>query len=385
MLKNILEKFLALEAKSALVLLAAAAAAMVWANSPWAETYDNLLHMAVPLGFKTFSLHHLINDILMAIFFLLVGLEIKRELLEGELNSWKKASLPLFGAVGGMVVPAAIFVAFNMHDAAMLRGWAVPAATDIAFAVGVLMLVARGMPMALKVFLLALAIMDDLGAVIIIAFFYSDAISLPMLGLAAGVVLLLFLLNEMNIRRLRYYMLAAPLLWWAVYESGLHATLAGIMLALVIPLRLDDQHDSPLLRLEHNLHPWVNYIIMPVFALANAGVVMGEISHNHLLGTVLWGAALGLAVGKPVGIVAFSWLACRLGWSELPKALRWPHMVGAGMMAGIGFTMALFIAGLAYAGHPLLLDEAKLGIMLGSAISAMLGAWWLKKLSTKVI
>ena len=359
-----------------------AAIALLIANSPLAETYFAVQHAYI----GGLSVLHWINDALMALFFLLVGLEIKRELLQGQLSSWAERALPGVAAVGGMVVPALIYVAFGGGDEQVLRGWAVPMATDIAFALGVLALLGPRVPVSLKVFLTALAIIDDLGAVIVIALFYTSELSLPFLGLAAGTLAALIVLNRVGVRVLPVYLLLGAVLWWFVLKSGIHATLAGVALALTIPLRGDqsegaDEH-SPLMTLEHGLHPWVAFLIIPVFGFANAGVSFGGMSLSNLADPVPLGIAVGLIIGKQVGVFGFSLIAIRSGIARLPLNASWTQLYGVAALCGIGFTMSLFIGALAFANNPLLADETKIGVLLGSVVSALIGAAVLRAAST---
>lgn len=365
-----------------MLLLGATVAALLWANSPAASTYFGLLGTPVVLGFGDLSLTKAlvlwINDGLMAVFFLLVGLEIKREVVEGQLSSRRKATLPLAAAVGGMVLPALLYLAVTAgSDGA--RGWGVPMATDIAFALGVLAVVGSRAPIALKVFLTAVAVVDDLGAVAVIALFYTESVSVAALGVAGGVLALLVALNRAGVRSLLPYLALGLVLWVAVLKSGVHATVAGVVLAMAIPSRRSSD-GSPLVRLEHALHPWSMYFIVPVFALANAGVAFGG-GESALLGAVGLGVAAGLVIGKPVGVVGMSWLVVRMGWAELPRGVTWAHLGAAGMLTGIGFTMSLFVGQLAF-GPGVLLEQAKLGILLASLVSAT-GAWWLLRHSLR--
>lgn len=367
-------RFLKQESSAGLLLMAVAAIALVIANSPLAETYFAIQHAYV----GGLSVLHWINDALMALFFLLVGLEIKRELLQGQLSSWAERALPGIAALGGMVVPALIYVAFSGGDPLVLRGWAIPMATDIAFALGVLALIGSRVPVSLKVFLTALAIIDDLGAVIVIALFYTSELSLSFLGLAAVTIAALVALNRFGVRALPVYLLLGAVLWWFLLKSGIHATLAGIALALTIPLRdKADDHaggHSPLVRLEHALHPWVAFLIIPVFGFANAGVSFSGMSLSNLADPVPLGIAVGLVVGKQVGVFGFSLVAIRCGLARLPLHASWMQLYGVAALCGIGFTMSLFIGALAFADAPLLADETKIGVLLGSVASAVIGA-----------
>lgn len=371
-------RFLQQESSAGLLLMAVAAIALLIANSPLSETYFEVQHAKV----AGLSVLHWINDALMAVFFLLVGLEIKRELLQGQLSSWAERALPGIAALGGMVVPAIIYVAFSGGDAQVLRGWAVPMATDIAFALGVLALLGSRVPVSLKVFLTALAIIDDLGAVIVIALFYTSELSFSFLGLAAVTIATLVALNRFGVRALPVYLLLGALLWWFVLKSGIHATLAGVALAFTIPLRGREDHaaegHSPLVSLEHALHPWVAFLIIPVFGFANAGVSFSGLSLSNLADPVPLGIALGLIVGKQVGVFGFSLIAIRCGLARLPLHASWLQLYGVAALCGIGFTMSLFIGALAFANAPLLADETKIGVLLGSVVSALIGATLLK-------
>jgi NhaA family Na+:H+ antiporter len=369
-----LRHFLDSESAGGLILMAVSALALVVANSPAGGAYAAALHSYLgPL-----SLEHWINDGLMAGFFLLVGLEIKREVLDGQLASWSRRILPGIAALGGMVVPALIFMAFNL-GAPTARGWAIPTATDIAFALGVLSLIGPRVPASLKIFLTALAIIDDLGAVLIIAVFYTGNLSLPDLGLAAAVLAALVAMNRLGVVRLLPYLALGLLLWVFVLRSGVHATLAGVALALTIPLRmvpgrLDDMAGSPLHRLEHGLHPWIAFLVIPVFGFANAGVSFAGMSAEALLAPATLGVALGLCLGKLVGVFGSVALAVRLDLADMPAGASLAQVVGVSLLCGIGFTMSLFIAMLAFPGDALLLAEAKLGILGGSLIAGLAGA-----------
>ena len=352
--------------------MGAAAAALIIANSPLGPGYEALLHLHIgPL-----SLGHWINDALMAVFFLLVGLEIKREMLDGQLSSWSRRVLPGIAAAGGMIAPALVYVAFN--QGASMRGWAIPAATDIAFALGVISLLGNRVPASLRIFLTALAIIDDLGAVVIIAFFYTADLSVIDLAAAGGVVAALIALNRFKVRRLSPYLLLGILLWVLVYRSGVHATLAGVVLALTIPMdrtpaRPDSETKSPLHRLEHFLHLPVGFLIVPIFGLANAGVPVLSLPAEALAAPVTLGVALGLLIGKVIGVFGLSMLAIRLGFADLPSHANRQQMVGVAFLCGIGFTMSLFITLLAFPGEALLQSEAKIGILAGSFLSGIIG------------
>ena len=365
------------EAAGGLVLMAVAALALVVANSPFAHVYFETLHDKVgPL-----SVQHWINDGLMAVFFLLVGLEIKREVLDGELASWPQRMLPGLCALGGMIVPAFVYLAFNKDNAAAMRGWAVPTATDIAFALGVLSLLGKRVPVSLKVFLTALAIIDDLGAVVIIALFYTNELSIEFLAGAAAVIALLVVLNRKGVRVLWPYLILGAILWVLVLKSGIHATLAGVALAMTLPLdatggttRPKDEANSPLLRLEHALYRVVPFMIIPIFGFANAGLSFEGIGVDQILAPLTFGVAGGLLVGKLIGVFGSALLVVKLGIARLPSGANWQQMFGIAALCGIGFTMSLFIGLLAFARDPILQDEVKIGILAGSFIAGILGA-----------
>jgi NhaA family Na+:H+ antiporter len=402
------------------VLLICTVVALAWANSPWAGSYHRLWEIPLTVGVGsrvlTLSLHHWINDGLMAVFFFLVGLEIKREMLVGELASLRHAALPIAGAIGGMLLPAAIYAAFNATGPGA-AGWGIPMATDIAFAVGVLALLGPRVPLSLKVFLVALAIVDDIGAVMVIAFFYTSTISWAAIGTAAAVLAVLSACNAAGVRRPSVYSLLGVLLWAAVLASGVHATIAGVLLAMTVPsstrinedeflrrgrailddferacspattvlTNADQQHaihemeiageqaQAPLLRIEQKLHGVVAFGIMPLFALANAGVHFGADLFGTLSIPVTLGIVLGLVIGKPLGITLIAWLATRLGAAALPSGIRWRALHGVSWLGGIGFTMSLFIAGLAFRSSPALLDSAKVGILAASLAAGLVG------------
>jgi Na+:H+ antiporter, NhaA family len=409
-----LARFLQIESASGLVLLGCTIAALALANSPAAGAYHAFWHTPVHLEIGTFKLggelgHFVVNDVLMTIFFFVVGLEIKRELVAGELRDARKAALPVAAALGGMLVPAGIYMALQAKHfgAPPFRGWGVPMATDIAFVVGIMALLGKRVPLGLKIMLLSLAIADDIGAVIVIAAFYSTGLDWFMLLLAAGGFALVRILNEAGVRSIPMYGLAGIGIWLAVYKSGVHPTIAGVLLGLLTPpeewvgrdaLRLsltdvvaqieDKNADpsagelellafaakesvSPLERLETGLHPWVGFAIMPLFALANAGV---HIELKAVTEPVAVAVAVALFLGKPAGVVLFSAVAVRLGIAKLPQGVSWLMLLGGGFLAGIGFTMSLFVAGLAFGGEPQLLADAKIGILLGSLVSALVGA-----------
>jgi len=420
--KGSLDRFLHVEAAGGIVLLVTAAVALVWANSPWAESYDHLWHTPLSFGIADWrieeSLHFWINELLMTVFFLVVGLEIKREIVEGALSDVRRAMLPVAAAIGGMLVPALIYVSLN-RSGPTSDGWGVPMATDIAFAVGVLALLGRRVSPPLRVLLLALAIIDDIGAILVIAVFYSSGFALDGLVVALVGLALLFLLLKMGVRPGLVYVAPILLMWVGMLQSGIHPTLAGVVAGLSAPARswfgkegflrraheaLDDfqsriqrQHSdhelleplgrlnearqealSPALRMESALHPWVAYVIMPLFALANAGVNLGGIELSTPgFGTVALGVAVGLVVGKPVGVMVLSWIAVRSKLCSLPDGVSWLGILVAGSVAGIGFTMAIFIAELAFA-DAALLSIAKLSVLIATVLAAVigLGAGW---------
>jgi Na+:H+ antiporter, NhaA family len=369
--------FLAHEAAGGVLLMFAAAAALILDNSPLSGLYDALLKtpMTIRVGALVIDKPLLlwINDGLMAVFFFLVGLEIKREVMEGRLSSLSAAMLPALAALGGMVVPALVYVAFNFSDPAALKGWAIPAATDIAFAVGVLALLGSRAPPALKVFLLALAIIDDLGAIIIIAVFYTLNLSLTSLAVAGAGVLVLVALNLSGVTRLLPYVLVGIVIWVAVLKSGVHATLAGVAVALLVPLRVPGgSAHSPLIRAEHGLGDFVGLFVMPVFAFANAGMHLGALSVSDLLAPIPLGIALGLFLGKQIGVFGFAFAAVKIGLCRLPPGIGWREIHGAALLAGIGFTMSLFIGTLAFP-EPEYAAAVRLGVLSGSILSGLSG------------
>ena len=371
---SVLRHFLNGEASGGLVLMGAAALALIVANSPLGASYEAALHAIVgPL-----SVEHWINDALMALFFLLVGLEIKREMLDGQLATWSRRILPGIAAAGGMLVPALIYTALNISNPETIKGWAIPTATDIAFALGVISLLGKRVPASLKIFLAALAIIDDLGAVLIIALFYSTGISIPDLAGALAVLVVLFVLNRRGIVVLWPYLLFGIVLWVLVYRSGIHATLAGVALALAIPLRmkkgaLDSVAASPLHRLEHRLSKLVPFVVVPTFGFANAGVSLWGVGLAQFTDPLTLGIAGGLVLGKLIGVFGSTTLVIRLGFADLPSGANWTQLFGVALLCGIGFTMSLFIGLLAFAGQPVLQEELKLGILCGSALAGLLG------------
>ena len=367
---DVIRDFFKMESAGGIILVIAAAIAMFVANSPLNEMYQGVLHSYV-LGM---SLSHWINDGLMAVFFLLIGLEVKRELLEGALKSKETAIFPAIAAVGGMLAPALIYVLFNSSNPEALQGWAIPAATDIAFALGIMALLGNRVPVSLKVFLLALAIIDDLGVVVIIALFYSGDLST--LALTVGFIAtgVLFMLNNKHVTKLSPYLIVGAILWFAVLKSGVHATLAGVVIGFAIPLKGNKGEHSPLKHLEHALHPYVAFVILPIFAFANAGISLEGISISNLTGMLPLGIALGLLVGKPLGIFLFSWGAVKTGVAKLPEGVNFMNIFAVSVLCGIGFTMSIFISSLAFGSTNADFDTlARLGILMGSTTAAILG------------
>jgi NhaA family Na+:H+ antiporter len=373
---TLLRFFIENEAAGGIVLMGSAALALIIANSPLAGGYFTILESYV-LGL---SVLHWINDALMAVFFLLVGLEIKRELVIGQLSTWRQRALPGFAAVGGMLVPALIYLAFTYDNPAAARGWAVPSATDIAFSLGVLALLGSRVPISLKVFLTALAILDDLGAVIFIAAVYTSNLSPPMLGLAALTVSALAVMNASKVKALWPYVVGGIILWVFVFLSGVHATIAGVLLATTIPTRGRGDEPSPLHKLERILVPWVAFAILPIFGLANAGVALGGLGLAALGHPVTLGSALGLFVGKQIGVFAGAWLTVRAGWGLRPEGTTWLQVYAIAILCGIGFTMSLFIGLLAFTTDEFH-DATKIGVLAGSLASAIAG-WILLRLAT---
>jgi NhaA family Na+:H+ antiporter len=371
-------EFLRHEAASGILLMVATVLALVMANSPASGLYDALLSTPVSVRVGDLAIDKAlllwINDGLMAVFFFLVGLEIKREILEGELSNPAQITLPALAAVGGMAVPAGIYAAINWGDAEAINGWAIPAATDIAFALGVLSLLGKGVPNGLKVFLLTLAILDDLGAIVIIALFYTENLSLVSLAVAGAALAALALLNWRGVTAIPAYLLIGLVMWVAVLKSGVHATLAGVALAFFIPMRAPNGDQSPLRKLEHDLHPSVAYAILPIFAFANAGVSLAGFGADALTHPVTLGVALGLFLGKQIGVFAFAWAAIKMGLARLPEGASWFSLYGVSILCGIGFTMSLFIASLAFEGQgPAALGLDRAGILEGSLLSAVFG------------
>ncbi|HGS4451224.1 TPA: Na+/H+ antiporter NhaA [Vibrio cholerae] len=369
-MSDMIRDFFKMESAGGILLVIAAAIAMVIANSAMGEGYQAFLHTYV-FGM---SVSHWINDGLMAVFFLLIGLEVKRELLEGALKSRETAIFPAIAAVGGMLAPALIYVAFNFNDPAAIQGWAIPAATDIAFALGIMALLGKRVPVSLKVFLLALAIIDDLGVVVIIALFYSSDLSTIALTIGFIMTGVLFMLNAKHVTKLSIYLVVGLILWIAVLKSGVHATLAGVVIGFAIPLKGNKGEHSPLKHLEHALHPYVAFAILPVFAFANAGISLQGVSLAGLTSMLPLGVALGLFLGKPLGIFSFSWAAVKLGVAKLPDGINFKHIFAVSVLCGIGFTMSIFISSLAFGQANEAYDTyARLGILMGSTTAALLG------------
>ncbi|MCY4226855.1 MAG: Na+/H+ antiporter NhaA [Gammaproteobacteria bacterium] len=376
------------EAAGGVLLLIAAAFALIIDNSALSNLYHSILQTPFVIGLGNLSLDKplllWINDGLMALFFLLVGLEIKRELIQGNLSTVRQAILPALAAIGGMAMPAIIYSIINQGDPVALRGWAVPAATDIAFAVGVLALLGTRIPIGLKVFLLTLAVIDDLGVILIIAVFYTAEVSLHALLVAGGAGVVLLALNKMGVNRLLPYILVGLVMWVAVLKSGVHATLAGVAIAFFIPLRTKDPEQvSPLLRAEHSLQPYVMLLVMPVFAFANAGVRLIGLTADEIFGPVPFGIALGLFFGNQIGIMGVSFLIIKLKLCELPKSVTWLQLWGASALAGIGFTMSLFIGMLAFT-DPSYQASLRIGVLSGSLVSGILGYAILRYMCSRV-
>jgi len=377
-----LRSFLSSETAGGAMLMAAAATALIVANSPWGAVYERLLHMRV----GELDLLHWTDDGLMALFFLLVGLEVKREVLDGQLSTWSARLLPGVAALGGMAVPAVIYLAVNAGDPAAMRGWAIPSATDIAFALGILSLLGRRVPVSLKVFLTALAIIDDLGAVLIIALFYTHDLQWPALAAAGGVLAVLVALNRLKVGSLWPYMALGAVLWWFVFRSGVHPTLAGVATALTVPLRRSparpDDEASPLHRLEHFLQPWVAFVVLPIFGFANAGVSFAGVTLATLAERVPLGVALGLFLGKQIGVFLPSWLLVRSGVVDMPAHANLRQLYGISVLCGVGFTMSLFIGFLAFP-DPAAETLVKLGVLTGSLASGVFGYALLRTLQAR--
>jgi Na+:H+ antiporter, NhaA family len=380
---NLLRQFLKLESSSGIVLLIVTALALVCSNSLLSSWYDDFLNINMVIGVGSFEISKplllWINDGLMAIFFLLVGLELKREMLIGRLRGLSKLSLPVFAAVGGIVAPALIYIFFNHANKTEMNGWAIPTATDIAFALAVLSIFGRRVPVALKLFLMALAIIDDIGAIVIIGFFHSHSLSVLSLVMAGIVIVALYVLNRKGVRRLTPFVLLGILLWICVVKSGIHATLAGVFLAFAIPLRENKKHkgeeeEAPLENLEEALHPWVAFLVMPVFAFANAGIPLKGIGWDTFTNPVLIGIVAGLFIGKQVGVFFMTWLIIKLRLAHMPEGCGWLDIYAVSLICGIGFTMSLFIGSLAFQDILHYKIQVRLGVIVGSLISGISGA-----------
>ncbi len=382
---NFLEDFIKKESSSGILLIFTTVLALILSNTLMSPLYQSFLHIPVEIRIGALhldkSLYHWVNDGLMAIFFLLVGLEVKREIMEGHLSSASQVALPGIAAVGGMAIPAVIYIAFNGDNPIAVSGWAIPTATDIAFALGILSLLGKRVPVSLKVFLMALAIIDDLGAIVIIALFYTKQLSMLSIGIAAIALLFLVALNMFRVTKKAAYFIIGAVLWVSVLKSGVHATLAGVALAFTIPLRAEDKEGrkfSPLKELEHSLHFWVAFFILPLFAFVNAGVDVTKISFDQMAGPVPMGIMLGLFVGKQVGVFGFSWVAIKLKLAKLPEGSNWLQLYGVSILTGIGFTMSLFIVSLAFEDDSVFFYTDKLAILVGSFFSGVVGYLLLK-------
>jgi len=390
MIKNLSKPFkwfFQLEAASGLVLLIAAIFALIISNSNFNELYFNTLNKYFFVGINEFglklSLHHWINDLLMAIFFFFVTLEIKREFIQGELSNLKKAMLPIIAAIGGMVVPALFYVAINFGNSETINGWAIPSATDIAFSLGILSLLGSRVPISLKIFLTALAIIDDLGAILIIAFFYSGELSVSYLSLIFISYILLIILNKIGFKRFSPYLLIGIFMWYFTYKSGIHATIAGVLLASTIPHRIKDKDFSLLIKIEHAISPYVAFFIMPLFAFANAGVSLTGLTLSSLMMPVPLGILLGLFFGKQLGVMFFSYFAVKIGVAQIPDNSNWLSLYGVSILTGIGFTMSLFVGNLAFADNIQYIDGVKIGVLAGSLLSTVFGYFLLSIASKK--
>jgi NhaA family Na+:H+ antiporter len=376
-------RFINEEKNSGVVLLLSVVAAVVWANSPWSASYHHLWETPVRIGFGEhvldYPLHFWINDGLMCLFFFVIGLELKREFRGGELSTAKKAALPMVAAFGGMVVPALIFLLFNPAGASS-KGWGIPMATDIAFALSLLSLSGKHIPASLKVFLSALAVADDLGAVLVIAFFYTAEIHITYLVSGLFVVLLLFAGNRTGIRSFLFYLIFGGITWLCFLYSGVHATIAGVLVAFTIPSGNAGEPFSPSLKMGEALHPWVAFLIMPLFALANSGIIVHAGIFAEIGSAISMGVGLGLVAGKFIGVLGFTRLFCKLKLGGLPGGVSWTHMCGAALLAGVGFTMSLFITGLAF-NDPQMTEQAKYGILLASVIAGMSGVIYLRRVA----
>ena len=369
--------FFKLEAASGLILLISAIIALIISNSTYSDIYFDSLNEYLFIGINNFGLKlsvlHWINDALMAIFFFFVTLEIKREFIQGELSSIKQAILPIVGAVGGMLVPALIYIYINYETPGTLNGWAIPSATDIAFSIGILSLLGSRVPISLKVFLTALAIIDDLGAIVIIAFFYTGDLNIHYLALIIATFIVLVILNRFGVKRFLPYLIVGMFLWFFTYESGIHATIAGVLLACSIPHRKKDHDFSLLIKIEHSISPYVAFGIMPLFAFANAGVSLNGLTFSSLLAPVPLGILVGLFIGKQVGVFVFSYISIKAGFAQMPNNANWVNLYGVGILTGIGFTMSLFVGNLAFVENVQYIDGVKIGVLSGSLLSTIFG------------
>ena len=379
--------FFKLEAASGLVLLIAAILALIISNGSLADLYFHTLEKYLFIGINDFglklSVHHWINDALMAIFFFFVTLEIKREFIQGELSNLKQAMLPIIAAVGGMIIPALFYVVINFGNSETMNGWAIPSATDIAFSLGILSLLGSRVPISLKVFLTALAIIDDLGAILIIAFFYSGDLSIVYLSLILISYILLLILNKFSIKIFTPYLIIGLFMWFFTYKSGIHATIAGVLLASTIPHRLKERDFSLLVKLEHAISPYVAFMIMPLFAFANAGVSLTGLSLSTLLNPVPLGIMCGLFFGKQIGVLLFSFVSIKLKFAEMPNNSTWLSLYGVSILTGIGFTMSLFVGNLAFVENVQYMDGVKIGVLAGSLLSTLAGYFLLLVTSKK--
>ena len=380
MIKNLSKSFkwfFQLEAASGLILLIAAIIALVVSNSNYSDYYFANLEQYLFIGINEFglklSLHHWINDLLMAVFFFFVTLEIKREFIQGELSNLKKAMLPIIAAVGGMVVPALFYIAINFDNSETLNGWAIPSATDIAFSLGILSLLGSRVPISLKIFLTALAIIDDLGAILIIAFFYSGDLSISYLSLILISYIFLLILNKFGVKKFIPFLLVGIFMWFFTYKSGIHATIAGVLLATTIPHRIKDKDFSLLIKIEHAISPYVAFMIMPLFAFANAGVSLEGLTLSSMMMPVPLGIVLGLFVGKQLGVMLFSFFAVKFGIAQMPDNSNWFSLYGVSILTGIGFTMSLFVGNLAFIENTQYTDGVKIGVLAGSLLSTVFG------------
>ena len=390
MIKNLSKPFkwfFQLEAASGMVLLIAAILALIISNSNFSELYFHTLEKYLFIGINNFglklSVHHWINDALMAIFFFFVTLEIKREFIQGELSNLKKALLPIIAAVGGMLFPALFYIFINFGNYETLNGWAIPSATDIAFSLGILSLLGSRVPISLKIFLTALAIIDDLGAILIIAFFYSGDLSISFLSLILISYIFLLLLNKFEVKKFLPYLIIGIFMWFFTYKSGIHATIAGVLLASTIPHRKKNKDFSLLIKLEHSISPYVAFIIMPLFAFANAGVSLEGLTLSSLFMPVPLGIVAGLFFGKQIGVMLFSYISVKIKIAQMPDRSNWLSLYGVSILTGIGFTMSLFVGNLAFADNLQYIDGVKIGVLAGSLISTLFGYFLLLLTSKK--